>query len=209
MPDNRARNWTFIVYPESAPSNWVQILADDLRIPFCISPLHDSDTNEDGSPKKAHHHVVVSFEGNKSQSQIQEIAFSVNGTQVFQVQSMQGMIQYLIHRNNPEKHQYMKEDIRCFCGFEIDPFFAPSSSQLERMCWEIDQFILDNDIIEFDDLIQKARAVSKDWIYILRNRNTQYYKAWLHNRAMIFKQNKSIESVVQEALLARKSEDSI
>lgn len=203
MPDNRARNWTFLVYLDSAPSNWITILSDDLRIPFAISPLHDSDLNEDGSPKKPHYHVAVSFEGNKSQSQIQEIASSVNGTQVFQIQSMQGMIQYFIHRNNPEKHQYKKEDIRAFCGFEIDPYFAPSQAQLERMCNEIDSFIIDNDIFEFDDLVQKARMISKEWVYILRNRNTQFYKAWLHNRAMIAKQCTSKNSFNELARLAR------
>lgn len=203
MPDNRARNWTFLVYLDSAPSNWITILSDDLRIPFAISPLHDSDLNEDGSPKKPHYHVAVSFEGNKSQSQIQEIASSVNGTQVFQIQSMQGMIQYFIHKNNPEKHQYKKEDIRAFCGFEIDPYFAPTSAELERISNEIDEFIIDNDINEFDELIRLARIVSKEWIYIIRNRNTQYYSKWLHNRAMIAKQANSKVSVKELARLAR------
>ena len=195
MPDNRGRNWTFIVYPESAPDNWIEVLRDLYCLTFCVSPLHDADTNEDGSPKKPHYHVALSFEGNKSQAQIQDIANSVSGTLVFPIQSMQGMIQYFIHKNNPEKHQYNKDDITCYGGFEIEPYFAPSSSALERMACEIDQFIIDNGICEFDDLYQKARIISKDWAYIIRNRNTQFYKAWMQNRALIARQVASAHRV--------------
>ena len=200
---DRGRNWTFIVYPESAPQNWIQVLADDLRIPFCISPLHDSDLNEDGSDKKPHYHVVLGFEGNKSQDQIQDIAKKCNGTRVFQVQSMQGMIQYLIHKNNPEKHQYKREDIKCFCGFEIEPYFAPTTSQLEKIANDIDSFVIDNGITEFDDLMQKARLISKDWVYILRNRNTQFYKAWLQNRSFKAKEVYSAQKVEELQKLAQ------
>ena len=39
----RAKDWTFIVYPESAPSDWRSILADKLQVKAIISPLHDKD----------------------------------------------------------------------------------------------------------------------------------------------------------------------
>lgn len=187
---DRGRNWTFIIYPDSAPSNWREILGDDLRIPCAVSPLHDSDVNEDGSPKKPHYHVALAFEGNKSVEQVKEIAKKLNGTTVFQVQSMQGLIQYFTHRNNPEKHQYKKDDITSLCGFDIDPYFAPTPSQLEHTASDIDSFIIDNGITEFDELMQYARKISPEWVYILRNRNTQFYKAWLQNRSFLSKQIK-------------------
>ena len=51
--DSRARNWSLVVYPESAPENWRDIL-DDYHIPWVESPLHDKDINPDGEIKKAH-----------------------------------------------------------------------------------------------------------------------------------------------------------
>ena len=36
--DGRTRNWNVIVYPESAPENWRQII-DDLHIEWAESPL--------------------------------------------------------------------------------------------------------------------------------------------------------------------------
>ncbi|MDF9661329.1 Rep family protein, partial [Bacillus cereus] len=42
--DERTRNWTFIVYPESTPENWREII-NDLHTPWIESPLHDKDVN--------------------------------------------------------------------------------------------------------------------------------------------------------------------
>ena len=40
--DTRRRNFATIVYPDSAPENWLKILASH-HVPACVSPLHDSD----------------------------------------------------------------------------------------------------------------------------------------------------------------------
>lgn len=47
----RTRNWATVVYPESAPKNWREILGE-MRVPCFLSPLHDKDINPDGTPKK-------------------------------------------------------------------------------------------------------------------------------------------------------------
>lgn len=60
--DQRARMWTFVVYPESAPENWRDILSD-YHIPWVESPLHDKDVNPDGEVKKAHWHIILFFDG--------------------------------------------------------------------------------------------------------------------------------------------------
>ena len=49
--DNRARNWTFIAYPESCEKIDLISTLDDLHIEYAISPLHDSDINADGTKK--------------------------------------------------------------------------------------------------------------------------------------------------------------
>ena len=54
----RAKDWTFIVYPESAPENWRSILADKLQVKAIISPLHDKDILDDveQTPKR---HIIM------------------------------------------------------------------------------------------------------------------------------------------------------
>ncbi|MGQ7458465.1 Rep family protein, partial [Streptococcus suis] len=53
----KGRDWTFIVYPESAPSNWREIL-DETHMRWVEFPLHDKDVNADGEIKKPHWHIL-------------------------------------------------------------------------------------------------------------------------------------------------------
>ena len=50
QPYKRGRNWTIVVYLDSAPSNWESIIKQE---PVAISPLHDKDITEDGERKTA------------------------------------------------------------------------------------------------------------------------------------------------------------
>ena len=40
----KKRNWAFVVYPESAPSDWIEQL-QQRGVVGAISPLHDKDLN--------------------------------------------------------------------------------------------------------------------------------------------------------------------
>ena len=42
LSSEKGRDWTFVVYPESAPSNWRELL-DDTHLRWIESPLHDKD----------------------------------------------------------------------------------------------------------------------------------------------------------------------
>ena len=59
MTKDKARYFTFLLYPESIPENWEMEL-ELTGIPMAISPLHDKDkSNVDGQEyKKAHYHVI-------------------------------------------------------------------------------------------------------------------------------------------------------
>lgn len=182
--DARYRNWTFLVYEDSAPSNWIEILRDELKLLFVVSPYHQFDHNEDGTSKKPHWHVVLPFEGNKSYDQVKDISNHCSGVEVIPVKSMPGMVQYLIHKNNPEKFQYKKEDIQTF-GVDIEQYFGLTSSQMQAEASKMVQFIYDNNITEFSEFAKIVHDISTDWEYVLMNRNTSYFKALLYNRAML------------------------
>lgn len=116
----RTRSFTAIVYPDSAPENWLTILSD-LFIPTFISPLHEFDTNEiDNTPKKPHYHVVLMFDSVKTEEQAKEVFDMIGGvvppSKTFKVQSLRGISRYLCHLDNPEKYQYDTSDVRSLCG---------------------------------------------------------------------------------------------
>ena len=70
MAATRNTYYATIVYPESAPSDWMNIL-EEQHIQALISPLHDKDIDKEGNPKKPHYHVVLIFESLKSPKQAQ------------------------------------------------------------------------------------------------------------------------------------------
>ena len=58
----KSQVWAGIMYQDSAPADWEHQLRM-LGVPFAVSPLHDSDIREDGTPKKAHWHVILYWPG--------------------------------------------------------------------------------------------------------------------------------------------------
>ena len=103
--DVRARTWTFILYPESAPENWRYIL-DGYHIPWVESPLHDKDVNPDGTVKKAHRHIILLFDGKKSFEQVKDITDALNAPIPQKTANTKGLVRYLIHMDNPEKQAF-------------------------------------------------------------------------------------------------------
>lgn len=162
---SRARVWTFITYPESMPENWKEIIEERLLVPFVMSPLHDKDLKEDGTFKKAHYHNMVMFSNVKSYKQVGELVSCLGGTvAVSQVHSTQAMIRYFVHADQKQKAQYNKKDIQSFNGADIDNLFEKNDKEIYGMLSDILEFIEDNTITEFIDLLNHCRKESlTDW----------------------------------------------
>lgn len=166
--DDRTRNWSLIVYPESAPQDWENKL-NDLHIKWARSPLHDLDANETtGEIKKAHWHVILSFENKKSFSQVEEIAKSLNAPIPQKVVSIIGAVRYFIHLDNPDKHQYNQSDIKSFCGFDIVKPFQDAeciNNQFDDIRKIIREYKIQNLLVLLDALDDLGVSNLKDFIY--------------------------------------------
>ncbi len=123
---NRYRTWTFVLYPESCPDDWQETL---IGVPFVRSPLHDRDVNADGSPKKAHWHVLVSFDSMKSYQQIKELTDALNAPSPQSCKDSRALCRYFLHMDNPEKAQYNKVDLLVGGGFDIEQALKLSKSE--------------------------------------------------------------------------------
>ncbi|MDN6166857.1 MAG: replication protein [Enterococcaceae bacterium] len=165
--DSRTRNWTFIVYPESAIENWREII-DEYHVPWVESPMHDKDVNPDGEIKKNHWHVMVMFSSNKTYDQIREITMKVRATNPQKVANAKGMVRYFVHMDNPEKFQYLKSDIVAHAGADIESYLAASSSERYELIREMLEFVEQNDIMEMKELLVYAmRERYDDWFPLL------------------------------------------
>lgn len=181
--DDRYRNWVFIVYPESAPENWKDII-DDFHIPWACSPIHDKDINPGTLElKKPHYHVLLAFEGKKSYDQVLEFTVLVNGTVPQRVQSLRGMVRYFAHLDNPEKYQYSITDIKCFGGFDVNSALLPTSSEEQQILHEIRDFIRDSDIFDFDVFMNFCDDHGKeDWAWCASKTSTLFVTAYINSR---------------------------
>lgn len=178
----RTRNYATVVYPESAPPDWLAI-AGELKIPCFISPLHDNDLNPTGEPKKPHHHVMVMFEGVKTKEQVAEVFDQIGGVGCEAVQSVRGYARYLCHLDNPEKAQYSVDDVRCFGGADYTDIIGLSIDKYKAVGEMLDYLDLHTDMTYYE-LLMYARQERFDWFRVLCDSGTYVIKECIKSRRM-------------------------
>ncbi len=150
----KKREWTFVLYPESAPSDWRDIIKQRGLV-AAASPLHDRDVNADGTPKKPHHHIIVVYDGPTTYSNVCALSVGeLHGTIPKVLDSPRGMYTYFTHEDNPEKAQYRKEDIEHYNNFNITDLCMLKQSEIFEIKKRVISFVDDNDIIEYADLVR-------------------------------------------------------
>jgi hypothetical protein len=180
--EGRTRNWTCIVYPESAPEQWREVL-DEEHIPWIESPLHDKDLNADNTPKKAHWHVLLMFEGVKEYEQVKAITDRLNAPTPQKCNGAKGLVRYMAHLDNPEKVQYDRSAIVAHGGADLDALFTPTNSQRYQYIKEMSEFIIDNNILEFKDIwVYAMQERYDDWFPLLSDSCTMPIKAFITSR---------------------------
>ena len=161
----RTKNFATVVYPESCPENWLEVLGE-LLIPCFVSPLHDKDFNPNGEPKKPHFHVLFRFDGVKTLEQVKEILPKIGGVGCEPVNSIRGYARYLCHLDNPEKAQYDTAKVRCFCGADyIDTVNLITDKY--KVITEILDYCDQNKIYSYRNLVQYCRVNRPEWFRVL------------------------------------------
>lgn len=177
---SRFRNWTFVAYPDSLPTDWRDRL-DEFHIPWAESPLHEFDTNADGEVKKPHYHVGIFFDGKKSFEQVKAITDSLNCPIPQVCHSQIGLIRYFVHLDNPEKFQYSPADIISHGGFDHLKCLAPSVTDRHAILRDIIAYINDHGITEFRVLVDYAASERPDWFDVLAEGYTLFLDAYLRS----------------------------
>lgn len=147
----RNLRWTTIVYPESASSNFLDVLKD-FHVPFLLSPLHDKDVDGDGVIKKSHYHLVLYFDSLKSSAQAQVIFDAIGGVGCQSVQSPVSYARYLIHADDPDKYQYSAEDVVAY-GLDYLQCSLDEKSQKYLGISDVITYVIENNIESFSRLL--------------------------------------------------------
>lgn len=182
--DQRTRNWTFVLYEDSAPENWRDIL-DEEHIEWIESPWHDKDVNANGEPKKKHKHILLMFGGVKSYEQVKEITDKLGQPIPQRTHNAKAMVRYMAHMDNPEKAQYSPSDIIPHGGVDLAELLRPSCSERYSLIREMIDYIRSSGITEFQDLVDYASSERfDDWFPLLCDSSSyfigQYIKSQRH-----------------------------
>lgn len=178
----RTRNFASVVYPESAPENYEEILAGT-HIPSFISPLH-TDKNPDGKEKKEHRHVVIMFDSVKTEEQAKEIFDLIGGVGLERITTLRGYARYLCHLDDPDpnKNQYLPEDVICLNGADYIGIIGLAIDKYKAI-FEMVDFCEENDIDSYRELFIYARIHRNDWARVLCDSGTYVIKEYLKSKS--------------------------
>ena len=158
---DRHRYFNFLVYPESAPEDWMNQLKDSL-CPFAVSPLHSPDEKD----AKPHHHVMFYSPGPITlENAYNVIPESVPANAHIEwAKSPQGSQRYLIHLDDLEKEQFPQgpKSITVLNGFPLDLTRQYSAAELRELRRRAVEYIQQFDITEYSELIDSLMGYDVD-----------------------------------------------
>jgi hypothetical protein len=176
----RTRNFATVIYLDSAPSNWQEILSD-LHVQAFVSPYHDKDKNPNNENKKPHYHVMIMYDGKKSIEQAKENFDKIGGVGCEIVNSTRGYARYLCHLDNPEKQQYNIDDVKSFGGADYMSIINLVTDKY-IIIGEMQDFCEKYNITSFYLLCNYARKNRSDWYRALCDNSSFYMKEYLKSK---------------------------
>ena len=127
----RSRLWEIVLYGESEPDiamiaylrSVEAVLHDGLEF---VGILHDKDFDESGQPKKPHMHVLFRFANARHGTSVAK-SFRLGYNQVAPVHSWRAACRYLVHADQPEKHQYSESAVFGNLAYEAISYIHETS----------------------------------------------------------------------------------
>lgn len=178
----KERYWTFIMYEDSRPKNWKELLEEEM-IQIAISPRHDRDIKDEetGELKKPHYHVLLCFNGPTTYKRAYEIAEKVGANIVKRVLSVKGMYDYFTHKWNEDKVKYNEDDIIVINGFDINDY-GLTNNEIENMKRETIGIIRETKIKEYAELYDYLDYVNRKDLCEIVSKNVIFFNSYLKSK---------------------------
>lgn len=187
----KKRYWTFVLYPESAPSDWREKL-QLTGLEIAVSPLHDKDIDPNGEPKKPHYHIILCYNNTTTGQAVKAIVDSLNQPIPLPIDSVRGLYRYFTHKDNPDKYQYDDKDITTINGFNISNYADLSSSDVTKIKLELTKYIKEAGLVEYSDFIDEVMALDKPDYFFIASTNTIFFDSYLRSKRHSITQGKSV-----------------
>lgn len=178
----KKRNWAFVAYPESLPTNWKeQLQLTGLQV--AISPLHDRDKDPTGEPKKPHYHVILCYAGPTSYNVVKALTDSLNCPIPKPLEQVRGYYRYFTHMDNPEKYQYSPDTIETINGFSIMDFVELTKSEVLTAKRKLQSLIREKNILEYSDFMDYLQdSENMEQEYDVASNNTYFFEKYISSR---------------------------
>ena len=174
-PPTKSKYFCAMLYPDSTTYDTdfvIKALAEE-HLTFAVSPIHDRDVEDDGSPKKGHYHLLLAYSSATTLSNIRAW-FKSCGMPETDLHSVRlcasgvGYFRYLTHKDNPEKAQYDVKDIRVFNDFDglFKKFSKSGTDKIDDLV-RIFQIVDELDTISFHSLVQYLMLNERDLFKLL------------------------------------------
>lgn len=189
----RHKVWTLIFYPDSAPSEWRDLLADK-HLKVWVSPIHDRDvwteaderkdkTHKAGVFKKPHYHLIAQYEVQEDRAGFLEDFKELNGPQsVKAVKSLISMVRYLVHADDHDKAQYDKADVLTFGGAELDLVEQLGTHERHKALKAMRVFIREKNITDFCDFVDYCDECEITWAHLLDDNSSYVIEKYIKSR---------------------------
>lgn len=167
MAKEKARYFTFLLYPESIPNDW-ELKLETLGVPIAVSPLHDKDkSNVEGQKyKKPHYHVLYIAKNpvttDSVRWKIKKLLGEKSLAMVQVVLNVENTYLYLTHESKDaiakKKHVYDKDDIKLINNFDIDRYIVvdvETKNQVLKILLQIIRAYSIPNILDLHDFIEE------------------------------------------------------
>lgn len=183
--DIKKRNWTFVLYDDSCAKDWEDFLVST-GVPFSYA-YHDKDKTDLGEDKKPHYHVLICFDGPVTYQNALTYATRCGAANdvVQPVGSVRGIVRYFCHKDNPDKYQYEEDVIQCRNGFDPKDYFCLTVTQQKVFKRKIIEFIQDNDITEYADLVDTLMYSDQMDMFDIATQNTFFFTQYIKSKKNI------------------------
>lgn len=199
--DIKKRFWWFILYPESAEPEWIEIIK--MRgLPFAVSPLHEYDVfNDEGELKKPHYHVILCYPGPTTFNNVKSLSVDeLKATIPKPIDFIKGAYDYLTHKNDADKFHYDEDEIQTYNGFYIFDLVQLSEKDKAELKISVIHDIVENNIKEYSKLIDYYITTADYQLFNLVSTHTIFFNSYLSSRRNSMDKMQSDDELVENCI---------
>lgn len=140
MNNERSIHWALVLYPDEDPTHKFALEFIKENYSNYAYIMHDKDILEDGSSKKIHYHIVISFKNYRWRNAIAN-ELNINPNYIEKIRNLENSLKYLIHYNNSNKYQYDIDEVQGTLKHKLENYINSQDKTESEKVLELLEYI--------------------------------------------------------------------